>query len=81
MKKSFKTFKQFGGYEISQLTRKNPSCFNSLVRVKKYKITIEEIIESDDVIKKRIQELYDNCDNHYDKATLKAYGLKYNIKL
>lgn len=78
---SFETFRQIGNYEIIQLTREKPDCFNQEVSVRKYKVTIELISEPLEVIQARIQELWDNCKNHYHWRPLKAMAKKYSMEL
>jgi len=77
----FETFREFGAYEKRNLTEEEPSCFNGNVTVRKYKITAELIDESDEVIKARIQKLWDECDNHHHRSPLKAEAEKYGLEL
>jgi len=76
--KEFETFKELSSYGISGLMEKEPSCFNSRVRVRRYKIIYELIDEPIEVIQKRIQELWDENDNHYNWGALEAAAKKYN---
>ncbi len=55
----FETFQEIGSYEINNMTRDEPTCFNGYVRVKKYKVTIEEVHEPIDIIARRVQKLWD----------------------
>jgi ribosomal protein L20A (L18A) len=82
MKRTFETFKEVGDYEIDDLTHKHPSCFNGNVRIKKYKITIEEIEETNEVLAERLQQLWDKCDNwhHWGPLETKARKLHYKLK-
>ena len=79
---SFETFRSIGSYEIGNLTQKEPTSFNGDVRIKKYKITIEEVIEPQEVYEQRIQELWDKCDNmhHYTPIKNTAKKLGYELK-
>ena len=79
---SFETFRSIGSYEIGNLTKKEPTLFNGDVRIKKYKITIEEVIEPQEVYEQRIQELWDKCDNmhHYTPIKNTAKKLGYELK-
>jgi hypothetical protein len=52
----FETFREIGSYEISNLTRKEPSSINSL-SYKKYKVTIQLIEEDNEVYISRLREL------------------------
>ena len=78
---SFETFSEIGTYEINNLTRENPTCFNGMVRIKKYKITIELIEESKDVYAKRLQKLWDESDNHHDSQPIESTAHKFGIQL
>ena len=77
----FETFRVLGNYEIDNLTQSNPSCFNGMARVVKYKITVEEIKEPVEVIRARIQKMWDECDNHHHWGPLRAVGKKYGMEL
>ena len=79
--KTFETFKPVNDYLISGLTSKEPSCFNGKVMVKKYRITIEEIHEPDWVIKERIQDMWDKCDNPHHTKPLRLAADKLGLKL
>ena len=78
---SFETFRKIGSFEVSNLTQKNPSSFNGEVRIKKYKVTIEEIIEPKEVYEQRIQELWDKCDNMHHFSPIKSVAEKLNYEL
>jgi|SRR5688572_1059733 len=67
----FETFRQIGSWEIGNLERKEPTSFNGSVNFKKYKVTIEEVIEPNEVYAKRIQKLWDECDNNHHWTPLK----------
>ena len=58
---------------------KEPSCFNSVVSVRRYRVTIEEIDEPREVIAARVLQLIHDCDNlhHYDP--LKVAASKYDL--
>ena len=77
----FETYKEIGLYEQRQLQHTNPSCFNGVVRVKKYRITVEEIEEHIDVIKSRLLDLWEACDNMHHVGPLKAEARKYGLSL
>ena len=79
---SFETFRNVGHYEISNLTTDKPTSFNGDVRIKKYRITIEEVIESQEVYEQRVQELWDKCDNmhHFRPIQNTAKKIGYELK-
>lgn len=51
-----------------------PKAFNGNVLVKRYKVTIEEIQEPDEVILERLKALYKNETNHYTRNDLERYA-------
>lgn len=69
--KVIETFRELGSYYLSELQKDEPTSFNGNVQIKKYRITIEEIVEPVEVYEKRLQELWDNCDNHHHWNPLK----------
>lgn len=77
----FETFLDLGTFEIGQLTQLDPSVFNGIVRVKKFRVTIEEIEESDEIIRERIQKLWDECDNLHGWGPLKTVAQRYDLEL
>ena len=79
--KTFETFNELKGYTISQLTKKEPSCFNGMVDIEKYKVTIEKIEESKEVYRERLQKMWDECDNHHNWNPLKAKAEQMGIEL
>lgn len=75
------TFRPLEGYATNNLKQNEPSCFNSMVRVKKYRITIEEIDEPVEVIQKRLKKLIDENDNHHNLSSLRALAKEYGVEL
>lgn len=61
-----------------------PSCVNSNVRYRRYRITVELIDESVEVLKARLQKMWDECKNPHRWAALrmaaKAIGLELKHK-
>ena len=62
---TFETFQEIDGYAKTQLIQSDPSCFNGMVRVRKYKVTVELVEEPIEVIQARIQKMWDECKNHH----------------
>ena len=58
----------------------DPYCFNSMVGVRKYKITIEIVDEPIEVIHERLEHLWVTSDNHHDWQPLKTQAKKYNYE-
>lgn len=79
--KSFESYRAIGSFELMNLTQKEPSCFNGMVRVVKYKITVEEIEEPRDVIQARIQKLWDRNTNYHNWGCLERIGKIYGMNL
>ena len=82
MKKAFETFREISDYQIESITERHPSCFNGNVQVKKFRVTIEEIVESKEIIAERLQKLWDKCSNwhHWDPLKFAAKKIKYELK-
>lgn len=79
---SIETFRDIGNWEMRNLTDNNPSCFNGIVRVEKFKITIEKIEEPKEVYQERLQKLWEESDNHHHHLpiTNKAKHLGIELK-
>lgn len=80
-KRVVETFFPIDGYELRRLEQSHPSSFNGWVRVRRYRITIEEIEEPDEVIAARIQELWDTCDNYHHVGPLRSAAARVGLKL
>lgn len=81
-KVEFETFRDLRGtYHIKDMTLVSPSCFNSDVLVRKFRITIELIDEPVEVIQERLKTLFANSKNHHDYEPLVSAGKKYGIEL
>ena len=81
MKKIFETFNVFSDYQLRNMQQDKPSCFNGFVRVKKYKVIIEEIEESKEIIVARLQKLWDECANWHHHVPLKNAAKKIGYEL
>lgn len=82
MKKiEFETFRKINDYNIKNLTQEAPDCFNGVVSVKKYKITVEEVKEPVEVIQERIQKLYDENKNYHNSLPIQAVAKEYNYEI
>ena len=61
-------------WTIDTLKRKDkPSSFNQMVNVKRYKLTIELIEESKEIVLERCLKLYKEEDNWHNKDTLNVF--------
>lgn len=77
----FETFRKINEYQINNLIKKEPDCWNGEVSFKKYSVTIEEILETKEIYAERLQKLWEECDNHHHYQPIKAAAAKLGIKL
>jgi hypothetical protein len=81
----FETFRLIDKYQQRALTRDQPDVFNGVVEVKRYRVTVEEIQEPDEVICARLQRLWDenkNCHNFRDLARIaEEYDYQFKVKV
>lgn len=78
---TFETFSKVGAFERDRLTQTEPSCFNGIIRVRKYRVTVELVDEPAEVIAERIRALWRASDNHHHRAPLRAVGEQYGVEL
>lgn len=69
-KNTFETFKVIGPYDLNQLQKEEPSCVNFL-SYKKTRVTIEEIVESNEVYIKRLGDLLDKTIQFRQREMIK----------
>lgn len=81
MSTTFETFKPIDYYHQSNLIQSEPSSFNGMVRVVKYRVTIDEVEEADEVIKERIQNLWNANTKRNNVPSLLATAKKYGLEL
>lgn len=79
-KQQFETFKEIAPFEIRDLTREEPYCFNGFISVTKYCITIEKIVEPIEVYRDRLRKLYPLVRSRNQDVVHKE-GLKYGINI
>lgn len=60
---------------------KEPSCFNGIVNVRRYRITVELIEEPVEVIRERILKLWYTCDNWHHWDPLKRAAAEVGLAL
>ena len=80
MKQKISTFREVNCFTLNNLKQEEPSCFNSIVRVIKYKITIEELKEPKEIICERLEKLFVECDNWHDREALERVARKYKYE-
>lgn len=81
MKMVFETFRRMGTYDQMQLCEKEPSCFNGQVNIRKYRVTVETIDESKEVLAERLLKLWRECDNHHHWLPLQTVAKDLGIEL
>lgn len=78
---SIETFRDVRGYSLHSLMAHEPSCFNGYVCIRKYRVTVEEIDEPNEVLAARLQGLWDRADNHHHMRPLKAVAAQLGYEL
>lgn len=78
---AIETFTKPDSFWLGRMKQDEPSCFNGIVLVKRYRVTTEEIVEPVEVIRERIQKLWDECDNHHNWLPLKAAAKEVGLEL
>lgn len=78
---TFETYRGLDPYAINQLIEKEPVCWNGIVRVRKYKVTVELIDEPLEVIHTRLRKLWDANKNHHNNLPLLTEARKYGLSL
>lgn len=78
--KIIETFDPPGSYDLR--SQSEPSAFNGIVRVERFRITIEKIEEPIEVIGERLEKLWTNSNNHHHYYPIenKAASLGYELK-
>ncbi len=69
----FETYEKFGDYEVRNMTSDKPRAFNAMVKVARYKVTIEKVstVEEDH---EAIQKLWENSDNYHNYSPIKNFA-------
>jgi hypothetical protein len=76
------TFYKLWSYQTHDWRREQePSCFNGIVSVRRYRITVEEIDEPKEVIAARIVKLWRECDNMHHIQPIKIAAKRYGVEL
>lgn len=78
---TIETFTKPDYFWLARMEQDKPSCFNGFVQVKRYRVTVEEIAEPVEVIRERIQKLWDECDNHHHWRPLEAAAKEAGFEL
>jgi hypothetical protein len=73
------TFDKPGEYTLSRLRKDEPSVWNGVVSVEKYRVTIEKIEEPVEVIHERLRKLWRECTNFHHWTPLRVAAEKYGL--
>ncbi len=77
-----KTMEVFGEPWLGSIAAlRAPSCYNGIVVVKRYRITVEEIPEEPEVIVARIRQLWAESNNHHHTFPLRQAAKEYGVEL
>lgn len=72
----YETFSKPSSWQLH--IQKEPHCFNGVVDIRMYRITIEVIDEPLEVITDRLEKLHLECDNWHHWSALDEQAKKYN---
>lgn len=75
------TFREIDTYAIGQMTQAKPSSFNGMVRVRKYRVTVELVDEPIETIRARIIDLWERCHNHHQWNAIHTEAARYGLDL
>lgn len=82
--KTIETYKPVGDWELRNMKYNSgqPSCFNGVVNIKRYKVTVELIEEPVEVYQERLEKLWEESDNfhHYNPLEKMAKEIGYSFK-
>ncbi len=76
-----KVWETFGPPYIPHHGKEEPSCFNGMVSVERYRVTIEKIDEPREAVAERILKLWKTCDNHHHRGPLQGWAERFGLTL
>jgi hypothetical protein len=70
-------------YELGRdvVTFANPDCFNGIVRIRQYRVTVELIDEPKEVLADRLRKLWRQSDNYHHRDPLRRAASELGIEL
>lgn len=78
----FETFMEPGPWALNSLESSNaPSCFNGDVRIRRWRVVIEPIEDTPEVIAERLRALWRGTNNHHHRDPLKRAARLAGIEL
>jgi hypothetical protein len=79
--KVYESYKEPDGYQFQNKAWENPYCFNGIVSLHQYRITVQRVEEPTDVILDRARSLYATLESR-SQDTLRQYVLReYGVDL
>mgnify|MGYP006370780029 FL=1 len=81
VRRDFTTFMPVDNYSASQMTQDAPSSFNGMVRVRRYRVTVELVDEPIETIRARIVDLWERNDNHHQWDAIRTEAARYGLDL
>lgn len=80
-RREFITFRPVSDYQVSDMGQNVPSSFGGMVRVRRYRVTVELVDDPIEVIRARIVDLWERCDNHHEWSAIRAEAARYGLDL
>lgn len=75
------TYRNPRGYWLNNLVRNEPSCVNSNIQIRRYRVTVTEIEEPKEVLIERLQKLWRTCDNTHHFQPMRYQAKQLGIEL
>lgn len=79
---SFESFMEPGwSFRLLHHPHNKPSTFNGVVRVRKYRYSVEPVEEPVEAIHERLRKLWAECDNYHLRFPLQVKAKEYGLVL
>lgn len=75
------TFRDPRGYGLDNLAKNEPFCWNGVVGVRRFRVSVEIVEEPNEVIIERIKKLWSECDNHHHWQPLQNAAAEFGLEL
>ena len=56
------------------MTQEKPYCWNGVASIRKYRVTVELVDEPVEVLRERVQKLWDECDNYHNWDAIQKHA-------
>ena len=70
----FETFKELSYFSQMNMAEEKPYCWNGVAYIRKYRVTVELVEEPVEVLRERVQKLWDECDNFHNWDTIQKHA-------